>query len=456
MASYHVYVRDYHWSHRNLVVQSPILNLDSPSATLIFRLLEGDNRNEPRVGDSVTEFTDDVHGDVYRTEAHGVIVSTEGQQNIQAPIWVPVSSHCMNNEISVVNLATFEASTVPITQICWVPGREGPNQNLYTVIGAPRKTLGKTLVVAVVHPVGDPGSTRFTLLSPSELTGYDVIGDARKKSLFDIQLRAIQGKTKPPSRALRDIYRLYSSPYRIGKGRRTLDEIMDEDLEVPGSGLANFDGSSRGSSFSDGDEAYDRPVHDSMVVASNRPYDCGCTYSGLGPTHVTPRPPHRHGTDDDCSLGANHQHCVFADREPSICVVPTAEPHACCVHPMQAMLSDYERDNGMADGDELQEHKEGESVGGGQYFESADSMDMDVEPTFVAFVEEPSPQLQPDTQAVVFDRYSVARDMTPFPLLLDTHADVDVASSGMHDGLMLNPHVNFESCLSPEPPDLQF
>lgn len=264
MAGYHIYVQDYHWSHHNLVVQSPILNLSFPPTTLIVRPLEGANKEEPWVVGSVADLKDDIHGEVYRTEAHGVLVPTDGRQAAQAPVWVPVRSDgCKENGVYVVNLVTFKATDAPITQICWVPGREGPDQSLYTVIGAPRKLLGAMRVLTILQRVGSPGEARYMLLDPSKLASYDEISDVRKKSLFDIQLRAIQAKSKPPSTALRDVYRLYTSPYRE-HGRRTLDEIIDEDLDVPG--LHSTDCSSRGS-FSDEDSLYGKPVYDSLVVA---------------------------------------------------------------------------------------------------------------------------------------------------------------------------------------------
>ncbi|XXH03148.1 hypothetical protein Hte_009542 [Hypoxylon texense] len=445
MAGYHIYVRDYHWSHHNLVVQSPILDLSSPSTTLIVQPLEGANRGEPWVVGSITDLKDDIHGDVYRTEAHGVLVPTDGRQTALAPVWVPVRSDgCRENGVYVVNLVTFEATNAPIAQICWVPGREGPDQSLYTVIGAPRKLLGATRVLTIVQRIGNPGEAKYTLLDPSKLASYDEISDVRKKSLFDIQLRAIQAKSKPPSTALRDAYRLYASPYRNGHGRRTIDEIIDEDLEVLC--LHSSDCSSRGS-FSDEDSLYERPVYDSIVAAPSRPYDCDCKYFGLGPTHVNPRPSHRHGKDEDCSLGSAHKHCVFADHWPTDCVISLSkEPHEHCVDPLEAMYSDIRQEHGddfCADADALQEEAERNTQG----FDF-----MDFEPISVELPSPlmDSPRLSPDTQSV-FGRYSIAsRATTPFRL-----PDANL-SPGTLRGPTLNPRVDLGTCLSPEPPELQF
>ncbi|KAI1772732.1 hypothetical protein F4818DRAFT_444115 [Hypoxylon cercidicola] len=429
MASYHIYVRDYHWSHHNLVVQSPILKLSSPPTTLIIRQLEGTNREEPRVVGSIADLKDDIHGEVYRTEAHGLFVPTDGRQTAPAPVWVLVQNDgCKENEVHVVNLATFKTTNAPISQICWIPGREGPDQSLYTVIGAPRKLLGATAVLALVQRMWNPAETKFILLDPSKLASYEEISDVRKKSLFEIQLRTVQAKTKPPSGFLRDAYRLFSSPYRHGYGRRTLDEIFDEDLEVP---RLSSDCSSQ-DSISDDDMLNDKPVYESLVAAPNRFYDCDCKHAGLGPTHVNPRPSHRHGKDQECSLGSAHKHCIFTDRRPGDCVISRLrEPHQHCIDPLEAIQSEFERDHGKdycANADALYEEA-------GRSSQTLDFMDF-----------EPSLVDSPPT----FARYSTPGPMTPFQLP-DAHL-----ASGMHYGPTLYPHTDFEICLSPEPPDLQF
>ncbi|KAL7620973.1 hypothetical protein AAE478_008284 [Parahypoxylon ruwenzoriense] len=347
MAKYHIYhipVRNYHWIHQNTIVESPILDLNSPISTLIVRPLEGTNNEEPRILGSVSDLRDDINDEERRAEAHGVFVPTDPHQTGRFPIWVPVQSYkCKENEVSIVNLTTLELSCAPITRICWVPDFQAPDCNLYTVIGAPRETLRVTRVMVLVQQLGHPGGAKLVLHDPADLANYDKISDAQKKAFFEVQFRAIQTGSGSPSSILLNGYRVYCSPYRNEQCRRSLEEIMDEDLEVPcclssnRSSMGVFDDSS------DDDSLFDEPMYAPLAELPTSPYKCDCKYADLGPTRFNPLPSHRHGTDNECALGSAHtKHCIFADHSPSDCVISgSGELHEHCVHPSQDLLVEF-------------------------------------------------------------------------------------------------------------------
>ncbi|KAI1445603.1 hypothetical protein F5Y02DRAFT_121813 [Annulohypoxylon stygium] len=183
MAEYSVSVRNYRWSHQNTLVRSPVLDLTSALPTVIVQPLEGINKQEPRVLNTV-DLRDDTSNDIYKAEAHGVIVLPELLTD-KSTVWVPIHSHsyaCKEKEVYVVNLTTFEASKVPIAHICWVPGYRAPNDMLYTIIGAPRKFLRKTRVLALVQELGFPKRVKQVLLDPDLLASYDKISDDQRSA----------------------------------------------------------------------------------------------------------------------------------------------------------------------------------------------------------------------------------------------------------------------------------
>lgn len=213
MANYHVHVRDYHWCHQNTVVQSPVLRLDAPVPDLVVRPLEGPNNFEPRVLKSATELKDDICEDEYQVDAHGVFVSTNAQRTDYIPIWAPVhSSRCEAGEVYVVDLTTFRGLSVPIAQICWVPGLEAPDHRLYTVLGGSRRVLRAMKTLVLVQQLGLPKEAKLILVDPNELASYNKINDIRKRKLFEIQLRAIRAGSGPPSEVLQGGYRVFTPP----------------------------------------------------------------------------------------------------------------------------------------------------------------------------------------------------------------------------------------------------
>ncbi|KAI1645835.1 uncharacterized protein F4817DRAFT_163834 [Daldinia loculata] len=334
MAIYHIRVRNYHWAHQNIVVQSPILNLDTYAPALIVRPLEGVNINEPRIINNVSDLNDDILEDEYQAEAHGVFISTDHQRTDHFPVWVTVHGHeCGENKVHVANLTAFEASSVSITDVCWIPRLEAPDGSLYTAIGAPRKTFRTIQVLAIIQQLGKPREARLVLVDPGKLDSYKKIGDDQKRNIFDIQHTAIRTNSKP-SEPLLDAYRVFASPYRHDYGRLTLGEIIEEDLEIPRS--SNSDCGSQGlsdSSDDDDDSLYTKPRYVSIVDAKTRPYDCDCKYADLLPTCFNPRPSHRHRTDDECFLGSSHiKHCIFADHAPDCVISSSKEIHEHCIH----------------------------------------------------------------------------------------------------------------------------
>ncbi|KAI8959712.1 hypothetical protein F5Y11DRAFT_291463 [Daldinia sp. FL1419] len=332
MAIYHIRVRNYHWAHQNIVVQSPILSLDTHTSALIIRPLEGVNFNEPRILNQISDLKDDITEDEYQAEAHGIFISSNQQHRDYFPIWVTVHSHG-ENKIHVTNLKAFEASNVPIKDICWVPCLEAPDGSLYTVIGAPRKTFKTTHVLAITQSLGKPREARLVLVEPDHVNTYQEIDDNRKRHLFEIQRTAIRANTRP-SEFLLDAYRVFASPYRHDRGRLTLGKLMEGGLEIHRSSNSNYSPQDLFENSDDDEARYTTPTYVSIVDAqSRRPYDCDCKYSALRPTCFNPRPGHRHSTDDECALGSSHmKHCIFADHDPTECILTDSNgTHKHCI-----------------------------------------------------------------------------------------------------------------------------
>ncbi|XDG07396.1 hypothetical protein ABKA04_007011 [Annulohypoxylon sp. FPYF3050] len=268
MAEYSVPVRNYRWSHQNILVRSPVLDLTSALPTVIVQPLEGINKQEPRVLNTA-DLRDDTSNDIYKAEAHGVIVLPELLTD-KSPVWVPIHSHsyaCKEKEVYVVNLTTLEASKIPIAHICWVPGYRAPDDMLYTIIGAPRKFLRKTRVLALVQGLGFPKRVKQVLLDPDLLASYDKISDDQKKRLFDIQLIHLRTRCGPPSIPLSNGYRVFCSPDRIGNDRLSLEEILLEDLEVPRRTRSVCSSQSSPGSSSDDELIFDKPAYLPLVEA---------------------------------------------------------------------------------------------------------------------------------------------------------------------------------------------
>ncbi|KAI0111003.1 hypothetical protein F4776DRAFT_355987 [Hypoxylon sp. NC0597] len=270
MADYYVRVRDYHWSHQNTVVQSPILDLNAPPPAPIVRPLEGIHRHEPRIIDNITDLRDDIQSDEYRAEAHGVFVLTDPRNPNRFPVWVPVQSYkCKAGEVYIVNLTSCEASSIAIAKICWVPGLEGPDGSLYTVIGCPRETLRATKVMVLVQKLGLPREAKLVVIDPTQLAEYGKIEDSRKKALFEIQTRFIRTRSNPPSCITLNVCRILTSPDRNNRGRLGFDEVLDEDPEVPWASHSDCSSQSSFSSSGDDDSPYVKPTYVSLVRGSN-------------------------------------------------------------------------------------------------------------------------------------------------------------------------------------------
>ncbi|KAI1392574.1 uncharacterized protein F4822DRAFT_133023 [Hypoxylon trugodes] len=275
MANYHVYVKNYHWSHQNTIVQSPVLDLGAPVSSLIVRPLEGTNKNEPRIICNVTDLKDDIQENEYQTEAHGLFVSTGSQRQDFFPIWVPIHNYkCRDGEIYGVNLIASEACKASIADVCWVPGYEAPSGDLYTVIGAPRMTIRETRVLVLAQQFGSPRKAKLALFDPSLLAGFEEIDDARKKKVFEIQLRALRVGRHSTSSPLLNTYRLYMSSYRNENGRRPLEEVLRDEFEPYRP--SDSDGSRRTKldNSRDDDSLYARPSYVSLAKVPNVSSPC--------------------------------------------------------------------------------------------------------------------------------------------------------------------------------------
>ncbi|RYO77473.1 hypothetical protein DL766_005859 [Monosporascus sp. MC13-8B] len=177
-APYHVWVKDYRWTARNLnlCVQSPVINLGNTVSPPVFRQLEGNNKNEPRVAETADELMDDVGEPEYATEAHGVYVPTEPRGR-HLPLWVPYrqsSAAVKDGEIAFVDLTSNTTRTGSVARVCWVPDRRSPDGKLYTVISGARvwkrgrETISNTLVC--VQAEGSPEKAKLIQVPSAELS----------------------------------------------------------------------------------------------------------------------------------------------------------------------------------------------------------------------------------------------------------------------------------------------
>ncbi|OTA56822.1 hypothetical protein K449DRAFT_387195 [Hypoxylon sp. EC38] len=178
-------------------------------------------------------------------------------------------------------------------------------------------------------------------------------------------------------------------------------------------------------------------------IAKRRPYDCDCKYVDLRPTCFNPCPPHRHRTDEECSLGSRHtKHCIYADHSPTECVISgSREQHEHCVPPPQ----DYEAILKMGFGNDCLATAED------LYKEAERGIDntfasMDLE---LSYIDLPSmrPQATPSPR-LGFTRYNkhkvTKRLCVRSPAARRTHRVIQ------------DVHINREAFGSPEPKDMVF
>ncbi|KAH9895535.1 hypothetical protein F4778DRAFT_276247 [Xylariomycetidae sp. FL2044] len=342
MAIFHVPVRKYHWSKRNVVVQSPILDLRTTAPTIIIRPLQGIHKDEPRTVEKPTELKDDIHDKPDETEAHGIYVSADSSTG-HFPIWVPVQdtptqSHTQH-ETRAVNLKTFEDLIIPISRVAWTPELEAENGSVCTVIGAPRRMGNQESVVVILQDLGAPTATNFSHLSPAALSKYRPLGVVDKQAIFDWRLVSIRQNRTGKSPMMAGLLQLAIGSRQYGH-RRPLREILDGDTDwLPDTPARDhYSDSWKENPLSQSpriiDENWRRDESFNVQAAevSGRLYACRCTFSNLGPTYLDISPRHRHVSDSECPLGSAHSsHCIFALHSPDFCVLcGSREDHDHC------------------------------------------------------------------------------------------------------------------------------
>ncbi|KAI0011391.1 hypothetical protein F4779DRAFT_637234 [Xylariaceae sp. FL0662B] len=424
MARYHISVRNYRWSRDNILVQSPVLDLNSLmlTTTLVVRPLTGTHEQEPRIIRTVTELSDDIRGEHYEAEAHGVFVPMNLPNIYNYPVW---AIGCQENKIPVVNLTTFEAFDASIFEICWVPGFEAPDHSCHTVLGAPQKIAGGVKVLTIRHQLGPPREVEFNLLDQRTLARYDKIGPARKKTLFKEQLRAIRASLKSISESLLNTKCVSPSPDNSPSSQRLLGEMLNYDFDS-----------------SDDESLYHKPKYTPLAKDPSYRYTCDCKYADLGPTCWNLRPRHRHVQDRECALGMAHaKHCIFTDHEPPVCVIPSSgEPHEHCVESMEVLQSELERSFGQsccADADGLLD------------VEKVTNFDLPDVPLPSLESPPPTPRADPSEQ-MMLDGYEPERTE------LDRLPDLGFLAETAMEGPIWGPRMDHNMYMSPEPQDTYF
>ncbi|RYP63512.1 hypothetical protein DL769_006933 [Monosporascus sp. CRB-8-3] len=338
---YHVWVKDYHWTARNLNVrvQSPVINLGKTVSPPVFRQLEGNNKNEPRVAETADELMDDVGELEYATQAHGVYVPRKPRGR-HLPLWVPYrqsSAAVKDGEIAFVDLRSNTTRTGSVARVCWVPDRRSSDGKLYTVISGARvwkrgrETISNTLVC--VQAEGSPEKAKLIQVPSAELSKFTQINPLEKRRLFDLHLNLIRANHKQLSPVKRQVFGLAKSANSLDNGWRAMHSILDE--SAPNSTRS---GRSVRKELLEVDEDCDDALEHGtspMVERSRHPQrstDCrACAYPGLHPTYLNPFPDHHHGEDRDCPLSHMHEdHCIFAAHSPLECVITPNERHEHC------------------------------------------------------------------------------------------------------------------------------
>ncbi|RYO83929.1 hypothetical protein DL764_009393 [Monosporascus ibericus] len=235
---YHVWVKDYHWTARdlNVRVQSPVISLGNTVSPPVFRQLEGNNKNEPRVAETADELMDDVGEPEYATEAHGVFVPRKPRGR-HLPLWVPYqqsSAAVKEGEIAFVDLGSNTTRTGSIARVCWVPDRRSPAGKLYTIISGVRvwkrgrETISNTLVC--VQEEGSPEEAKLIQVPSAELSEFTHISPLEKRRLFDLHLNLIRANHTQLSPVKRQVFGLAKSTNSLDNGWRAMHSILDENV----------------------------------------------------------------------------------------------------------------------------------------------------------------------------------------------------------------------------------
>ncbi|KAF3002333.1 hypothetical protein E8E14_006211 [Neopestalotiopsis sp. 37M] len=389
MASYRVSAWKYNYvrevcddgSLKRQEIQIPYSSIENTKPPIIARYLEKKNvAHEVILIRDLSFVIDDLGQAPCQAEAHGVMIAPNEQPC--RPIWVFEDGGDINLEppyyVDVFDLNDYSRLKVKASTICWVPHLQDANGNLVTLLkGFPKHTRQKTLGARVLmQEPGKPEATKLAWKPVTELRGNCRELDSNtKRILFEEQLIALQAWLPPPESPAVDAI----AP--VEEARTVLQDNMDllrfpsmkclptpdasEDIPSDDDAHSDWTAVDRGNtplSDSSDEEMLDEPSDDEALVPRSDPWYC-CRYARLGPTWFNHgRPRHRHGSDEECAMGSDHdQHCIFADAHPEDCVIPEeggtkdggnhTHSHTHCLAPIQGVVHDHAIDDFAIDSD---------------------------------------------------------------------------------------------------------
>ncbi|KAI1261698.1 hypothetical protein F5Y18DRAFT_197458 [Xylariaceae sp. FL1019] len=330
---YKIWVRYYWYSRMKRRVLSPNVDLRAGLPKIIARPVYDGFRGEPMEIASAEDLRNDHENDSKPRQeaADGVYISPRVPAD-DFPLWpcLAQSDRCpKEEEVFVVNLYEHESLPVPIKNICWVPGYEADNGDLYTVISSPGKEGYRKAerLPVMVQRQGHPEHTKRQLLALSELSTLKQVSHSEREKFLELQAAFIRRQYLLQPRPL---------PSPVRKWRRHIESTHRQSI----SDTPDFMNSSSNSPTSD-EEKTSSPVaehccsddpEDTEKHSSENLCQCLCPYSDIGMTVKNPLPLHWHIPDSRCVLGSAHsEHCIFAKQRPSHCVISSSnEDHQHC------------------------------------------------------------------------------------------------------------------------------
>ncbi|KAI0162095.1 hypothetical protein GGR57DRAFT_517524 [Xylariaceae sp. FL1272] len=261
-----VLVRYYWYSRTKRRVLSPNVDLHAPLPKIIARPIYDGFKGEPQEIESAQELRNDHENEsnIREDAADGVYISPQN--------------------------------------ICWVPGFEAKNGDLYTIISSPGKEGYKKeeRIPVMVQRKGHPEDTRQQLLALSKLSTLKRVSDAEGEEFLEAQSALIRWQ--------RHAHQQSTSSTPAWANSDPESSTSDEEKTEPPTSEHRY---------SDDPEGTEHSTEDLC--------QCLCQYSDLGMTWKNPRPWHWHIPASRCPLGSAHsEHCIFARERPNHCVISSS------------------------------------------------------------------------------------------------------------------------------------